>query len=59
MKIRRKVENDFREIKVVNEKRIILYENDKAYGNVSDSSDLDIDIDEFEYDEDGHAIFPF
>ena len=53
------MENNFREIKVVNEKRIILYENDKAYGNVSDSSDLDIDIDEFEYDEDGHAIFPF
>ena len=43
---------------MVNEKRIILYENDKAYGNVSGSSDLDIDIDEFEY-EDGHAIFPF
>ena len=44
------MENDFREIKVVNEKRIIIYESGKTYDNVSDS---DIDIDEFEYDDDG------
>ena len=45
-----KVENDFREIKVVNEKCSIIYENGKAYDNVLYSQ---IDIDEFEYDEDG------
>ena len=56
MKVRGKVENDFREIKVVNEKCIIIYENGKTYDNVLYSQ---IDIDEFEYDEDGHAIFPF
>ena len=43
MKIRRKVENDFREIKVVNEKCIIIYENGKTYDNVL-YSQIDIDV---------------